>query len=135
MKSSLNHIQININYENILFYKDLMTFLGWSVIHDGEGIIGYMGQGEASIWFLKAQKDGQSDYDNPGVNHIGIKVESQKDVDDAAAYLQTKNTEALFGTPRHRAEFAMSEKETYYQVMFESPDHILFEVVYTGAKN
>ena len=29
----------------------------------------------------------------------------------------------------------MSESETYYQVMFESPDKVLFEVVYTGAKS
>ncbi len=40
----------------------------------------------------------------------------------------------LFGTPKHRVEFADSPKETYYQIMFESPDKILFEIVYKGEK-
>ncbi len=34
--------------------------------------------------------------------------------------------------PHHRPEFAMNEKYTYYQVMFETPDRILFEIVYMG---
>ena len=40
----------------------------------------------------------------------------------------------LFETPRHRPDFAHGEDTTYYQVMFESPDRILFEIVYTGPK-
>ena len=40
----------------------------------------------------------------------------------------------LFETPRHRPDFARSADQTYYQVMFEIPDHILLEVVYTGRK-
>jgi hypothetical protein len=39
----------------------------------------------------------------------------------------------LFETPRHRPEFS-SEDSTYYQIMFESPDRILLEFVYTGPK-
>jgi hypothetical protein len=31
---------------------------------------------------------------------------------------------------RHRPEFAQGEDQTYYQVMFASPDRILLEVVY-----
>jgi hypothetical protein len=38
----------------------------------------------------------------------------------------------LFDTPRHRPDFSQSPDHTYYQIMFESPDRILFEVVYTG---
>ena len=41
----------------------------------------------------------------------------------------------LFETPRHRPDFAHGEDTTYYQVMFESPDRILFEIVYTGPKD
>jgi catechol 2,3-dioxygenase-like lactoylglutathione lyase family enzyme len=68
------------------------------------------------------------------MNHLGIAVDSQAEVDQAAAYLAGKGIEALFETPRHRPDFASSEKDTYYQVMFKSPDNILFEVVYTGPK-
>jgi hypothetical protein len=34
----------------------------------------------------------------------------------------------------HRPEFASSEAGTYYQVMFRSPDGILFELVYIGPR-
>ncbi len=47
-------------------------------------------------------------------------------------YLRERNIPPLFDTPRHRPEFAMNEEYTYYQVMFESPDRILFEIVYMG---
>jgi hypothetical protein len=55
-------------------------------------------------------------------------------VDTVAAFLRRKNVPALFGTPRHRPEFAEGEGQTYYQVMFTSPDHVLLEVVYIGPK-
>jgi predicted lactoylglutathione lyase len=70
-----------------------------------------------------------------GVNHIAIATSSQGEVDEAAGYLKNNNIAALFGTPCHRPDFASSESETYYQVMFESPDGVLFEIVYTGPKS
>jgi hypothetical protein len=48
--------------------------------------------------------------------------------------LRERGVGLLFGTPQHRPEFAQGEDQTYYQVMFESPDRILLEVVYTGPK-
>lgn len=134
MKSHLNHLQININPTNLSFYKDLMRFLGWTPIMESEEMAGFSSGGEASLWFLKSQNTAQHNYDGYGVNHIGIKVEELKNVDEAMAYLKSKNIEMLFDTPKHRPEFAQNETETYYQIMFESPDKILFEVVYTGAK-
>jgi putative endonuclease len=132
MKSSLSHLQINVLTENFSFYKKLMTFLGWSIIFETPEIIGTMGPNEASIWFMKTQKEPISNFDNRGVNHIGIKVENKKDVDDTVEFLKRKKIEALFETPRHRPEFSFEEGKTYYQVMFKSPDNILFEVMYSG---
>ena len=40
----------------------------------------------------------------------------------------------LFETPRYRPDFS-SEPNTYYQIMFESPDRILFEIVYVGPND
>ncbi len=134
MKSHLNHLQININPENLSFYKDLMQFLGWNIIMESEGMAGFTSGKEASLWFLKSQNNEQHNYDGFGVNHIGIKVEELKNVDEAEAFLKSKDIKMLFGTPKHRTEFAMSENETYYQIMFESPDKVLFEIVYTGVK-
>jgi hypothetical protein len=68
------------------------------------------------------------------MNHIGIGTSTQAEVDTAAEYLQGKGTPLLFETPRHRPEFSRGEDYTYYQIMFESPDRILFEIVYEGLK-
>lgn len=97
-----------------------------------------LGVGDAnggSLWFAAHVSDGATiDHDGPGVNHIAIKADSVADVDSSVAYLGEHGVPALFETPRHRPEFTQDPNETYYQVMFESPDRILFEVVYTGPK-
>lgn len=134
MKSYFYHIQFNIDYKNIQFYKELMAFLGWNTLYEGDDVLGVASGDRQSLWFLPAKKNEQTDYDKIGGNHISIRVENQKDVDEVTSYLKSKNVTPLFETPRHRSEFAANEKETYYQVMFESPDKILFEVVYTGIK-
>jgi catechol 2,3-dioxygenase-like lactoylglutathione lyase family enzyme len=133
MRSTLNHIQLNVEAANIGFYKNLFTFLGWSVLYEGEGAIGLAGKHGESLWFIGEVKQASYDYDGPGVNHLGIGVEAQADVDAAAGYLREHGVQLLFETPRHRHDFR-PEPETYYQVMFESPDRILWEVVYTGPK-
>ena len=56
------------------------------------------------------------------------------DVDEAVTFLLAKNIPALFDTPRHRPEFSIGPDDTYYQVMFETPDKILIEIVYIGPK-
>lgn len=134
MQTHLGHIQVNVAADNLPFYRGLFGFLEWPAIHDADGVLGLAGKGNDSIWFIGGAKDIANDYDGPGVNHIGIGAGSQADVDATAAYLTAQGVEHLFETPRHRPEFAMSEDETYYQVMFESPDRVLFEVVYTGPK-
>lgn len=131
MKSNIGHIQFNIASTNQSFYKDLLGFLGWTSIYHDEHVMGFSGNGNGSIWFVSSKGTEAGDYDLLGENHLGIAVESIKDVDDTVAYLKEKDIEALFETPRHRKEFS-SEGTTYYQVMFKSPDNILFEVMYSG---
>lgn len=134
MKSGLYHVQVNIHPQNTGFYRDLMGFLGWNVLYDGDGILGVAGNNNASLWFVTETKDVANDYDGPGTNHLGIGVDSQGDVDTVVGYLKEKGVACLFETPRHRPEFSSGEGQTYYQVMFASPDNLLFEVVYTGPK-
>ena len=57
------------------------------------------------------------------------------DVDETVEFLRNLGVTLLFDTPRHRPEFAGGEDQTYYQVMFETPDRILLEVVYIGPKS
>ena len=134
IKSNLGHLQVNIDPRNKFFYKDLFNFLGWSVLLEDNEFIGIGCEKGSSLWFTSCTKNVNNDYDGQGMNHLAIAVEKQKDVDETVSYLKQHNIKALFETPRHRPEFCGSPDKTYYQVMFESPDHILFEVVYTGAK-
>ncbi len=135
MQTKLAHIQFNVRPENLPFYKDLLPFLGWQPIYEGDGTLGVVGPGGASLWFVGQVNEARNDYDGAGMNHLGIGVESQADVDAVAGYLAERGMDRLFETPRHRPEFARSDDQTYYQVMFESPDRILLEVVYTGPKS
>lgn len=136
MQTRFAHLQINVRPENLAFYRDLMNFLGWTTIYEGDGTLGVGGGPDGnSLWFVgSGVKDVSNDYDGPGMNHIGIGAASVADVDAVAAYLTERGVSHLFETPRHRPEFSAGEDQTYYQVMFESPDHILYEVVYTGPK-
>jgi catechol 2,3-dioxygenase-like lactoylglutathione lyase family enzyme len=141
MPARLAHLQINVGPENIGFYQALFAALGWQTVYDGttpsDGAPPMLGVGasnDASLWFVGASNSSPNDYDGTGTNHIAIGAESVAEVDAAANYLREHNVEALFETPRHRPEFAESEAHTYYQVMFASPDGLLFEVVYTGPK-
>lgn len=135
MISHLYHLQINIRYENIFFYKELMHTLGWSVIFEKEGdVIGFRSGRNGDLWFVTADKNEPTDYDKIGVNHVAFRVETMDDVGGIDRFLQKHGIPPLFNTPRHRPEFAQKEDDTYYQVIFESPDGIQFEIVYIGPK-
>jgi catechol 2,3-dioxygenase-like lactoylglutathione lyase family enzyme len=132
IKSKIGHMQIIIDPKNMPFYKDLFTFLGWSILCDEPGMLGVGDEQGTSLWLSGPLKENKNDYDAAGMNHLGISVPNQSDVDETVAYLQQHAVKALFETPRHRPDFCSSPDQTYYQVMFESPDRLLFEVVYTG---
>lgn len=134
MRTSLHHLQVNVREENLPFYRDLMSFLGWTTLMDQAEFFGAGAVNGASLWFIGQVKDTVNDYDGPGVNHIAIGTESPAAVDATVAYLEGRGVPALFETPRHRPEFSQGPEQTYYQVMFESPDRVLFEVVYTGPR-
>ena len=134
MKTGFGHIQFNVKGDNLGFYKDLFTFLGWSEIWVDADVVGVRGKNGEGFWFTAGGNGAINDYDGPGVNHVAVSTDSQEDVDSAAAFLTARGTEMLFDTPRHRPEFSGDESETYYQIMFETPDRFLLEVVYTGPK-
>jgi catechol 2,3-dioxygenase-like lactoylglutathione lyase family enzyme len=133
IKSTVGHVQFNIDLQNIAFYKELLSFLGWSVLYDEPGMLGVGIEQGTSLWFASCAKV-SNDYDGPGMNHLGFVVSAQSDVDKTVSYLQEHGIQALFNTPCHRPEFSSGPDKTYYQVMFESPDRILLEVVYIGPK-
>jgi catechol 2,3-dioxygenase-like lactoylglutathione lyase family enzyme len=134
MQTQLSHLQFNVRPENMPFYADLLAQLGWKTLHAEEGMLGVGDKNGVSLWFIGQFKEFSNDYDGPGMNHLAIGANSPADVDLAAAYLTGRDVELLFETPRHRPEFSMGPDQTYYQIMFETPDRILVEIVYIGPK-
>ena len=132
ISSYFYHTQLNIDFDNVRFYKDFMHFIGWSIIFETEGVIGFKSKTNGDVWLVKASINESTNYDAKGTNHISFRVNSQTDVDTIKGYLESKGIKMLFGTPKHRPEFANTKDETYYQIMFETPDKLLFEVVYIG---
>ncbi|MFN8487727.1 MAG: hypothetical protein U0350_09060 [Caldilineaceae bacterium] len=134
MQSKLGHLQFGIDGKNRGFYRDLFTCLGWKILYDVEGLLAVGDSNQVSLWFSDATKTVANDYDGLGLNHLAIHTATQADVDQAAAFLAEHGIAHLFETPRHRPDFAQDPNSTYYQVMFETPDRILGEVVYIGPK-
>ena len=135
MKSQFGHMQVNIDPKNLAFYKELFTFLGWSLLYEDDTMLGMGDANEVGLWFVDGLKKISNDYDGTGMNHLAISASRQSEVDEAVDYLKAHDIRPLFETPRHRPEFREDPSETYYQVMFESPDKVLFEIVYTGPIN
>ena len=133
MQTTVAHLQINVAQANLPFYRDLAELLGLSTIYGDDSMLGVGAANQSSLWFAAGAKEVANDYDGPGVNHIGLGAASIADVDAVVAWLEGKGVARLFETPRHRPDFSHGDN-TYYQVMFESPDRVLFEVVYTGPK-
>ncbi len=119
MKSTIGHLQVNIHPVNAGFYRDLFTFFGWKVISENPEMVGVL--------------DTANDYDGIVTNHIAGHVAAQSDVDETVNYLKEHHIACLFNTPCHRPDFSEGNN-TYYQMMFKSPDNLLFEVVYLGPK-
>lgn len=132
INSRVGHIILNIGPENMGFYKDFFTYLGWTVLRDQPNKLGVGDKQGTGVWFVSPAKAVDNDYDGIGMNHLAIIVDTQNEVDQICEYLHIHNIPALFDTPRHRPEFCHVENQTYYQVMFESPDKILLEVYFKG---
>jgi catechol 2,3-dioxygenase-like lactoylglutathione lyase family enzyme len=132
MQTHIHHLQFNVRADHLPFYRDLLQFLGWTTVYGDETALGASEpDSPRSVWFIGGANDAANDYDGPGLNHFAFGAADQGDVDEAAAWLLDRGVDLLWETPRHREEFS-SDGSTYYQVMFESPDRIQFEIVYTG---
>lgn len=134
MRAKLAHVQFNVEPANLAFYRDLFAFTGWKILYDADGMLGVEDADAVSLWFTPIIQPVSNHYDGPGMNHLALAAPTPAEVDAAAGFLVGRGVELLFETPRHRPEFTGSADETYYQIMFESPDRILFEIVYTGPK-
>ncbi len=137
MPAQVNHIQLNVNAANLTFYREfLLGFLGWTVVSEMDRYFGATRPGGgASLWFVGYANDATNDYNGRGMNHLAFGVQAQAEVDEAVIYLRGRGIEPLFETPLHDAMPPPRQDQTYYRVMFESPDRILLEFAYSGPRS
>ena len=129
MKASFAHLGINVSSEakSFPFWKDLMRFLGYKVIHEMPGFFGAM-NGEQSFWFTVTEKKyTKAGYHRKqtGLTHLAFKVASKKAVDQfAEKFLRPRKMKTLYNTPKAFPEYT----KKYYAVFFEDVDRIKIEV-------
>lgn len=125
MKGSFQHVQFNVANPatSIPFYKDLLTYLEMNVVYEADGALG-VSDGHTSFWFFPTGVEHIYNRDGAGMNHLGLAVDSNEDVDRFySEFMQPRGLEAQWETPRTRDEFG-----SYYQVMFEDPEGLAIEV-------
>lgn len=132
MKKTKYKHQINIVADNASFYRDVLSHLGWSITFEDRNMTGYWNELNGELWFVDTQKKRLSETDNLDVRQITIKLPTKIDVDHAQLFLEKRGVKMLNGTPKFRPELSTQKDELYYQIIFESPDKIRFEVLYQG---
>ena len=131
IETSLNHLQIYVKDCKVSFpyYKDLLTYLGYSVVLEDESHLG-MRNGPTDIWLKGVPKENKTigfNRRNIGVNHIAFGVFQKDDVDKfCQEFLTTRGIKPLYNTPRSFPEYTPK----YYAVFFEDPDKLKLEVVF-----
>lgn len=133
IKASLNHLVFLIHdYDkNIVIYKNLFDYFGFQIVADESYGLGVVIQSGLSLWIMRTSNETINHRDANGLNHLALSVSSKEDVDTfSTEFLKENNIECLFDTPKARPDFT-GDQNTYYQVMFELPGSVLFEVVFT----
>lgn len=130
--TGLYHLQINVSDVHAAFYREWFAWLGWETVFEPDIACGVRGPNGTYLWFETIDANELTNRDALGVNHVAIGATSIESVNAAAVWLGEQGISPLFDTPRRRPEFAANTGGDYYQLMFESPDGILFEFVFTG---
>ena len=131
VKTSFDHVQIYVSNCKVsfLFYKKLLTYLGYTVVHEDATHLG-MRNGSTDIWFKEVSKEHKiPKYHRKkvGVNHLAFKVFKKSDVNKFnKEFLVLNKIKSLYNTPKNFPEYT----NKYYAVFFEDPDRIKLEVVF-----
>lgn len=135
MKSFVYHTQINVSdkKKSFPFYKDLLKYLGYEVVHDGSWGFGAKNTSfphHSDIWICATEtkyRVNKFNRKNIGLNHIAFGVHQKSDVEKFIKdFLEPRKIIPLYDSPREYPEY----EKGYYAVYFEDPDRIKLEVVY-----
>lgn len=131
IKTSFNHLQIYVSTPetSILFYKKLLSYLGYVVVREDKTHLG-MRNAPTEIWLKEAPKETKAkgfSRRNVGVNHLAFGVSKKSDVDKfCKEFLEPNGITPLYKSPRRFPEYT----DKYYAVYFEDPDGMKLEVVF-----
>jgi catechol 2,3-dioxygenase-like lactoylglutathione lyase family enzyme len=127
MQASLYHV--HINSRDIVFYKELLTFLGWRTINESADHLGAT-DGKTDLWFIRPETPHcELPYHRkaPGLNHLAFRVARRDEIDRfCREFLKPRGISPLYGEPKEYPEY----RPGYYAVFFEDPDRIKLEVVF-----
>lgn len=130
MKATLGHIGINVSNENesFDFWKNLLNFLEYTVIPDGNHFDATDGRTYLCVQVTKpVHQEPKFHRKRTGLSHIAFQVQSAELVDHFVTdFLEPHGIAPLYGGAMTPPGYPTG----YYAVYFEDPDRIKVEVVY-----
>jgi catechol 2,3-dioxygenase-like lactoylglutathione lyase family enzyme len=132
--NSLAHIEINVSDLQVSreFYLKILTPLNWIMIFDCTDSVGFKGEDNTHIFLVQTKNSFIPNIfhrKNTGLNHLALRVESKKAVEEFNNFLNENNIPKLYtDCPGDYSE--KYEMEEYYAIYFEDPDRIKLEVVF-----
>jgi catechol 2,3-dioxygenase-like lactoylglutathione lyase family enzyme len=131
VRAHVYHVQINVLDPSVSFpfYKDLLGYLGYRVVHDGSDVAGFS-NGSTDLWLVATEaRHARRGFHRKraGINHVAFRVQEREDVDRFRdEFLVPRRLASLYGTPREFPEY----RPGYYAVFLEDPDRLKLEVVH-----
>jgi catechol 2,3-dioxygenase-like lactoylglutathione lyase family enzyme len=128
-RTKLSHVEINVaNYiKSIQFYDLILISLGWEKLVSRKDHTTYT-DGTLKLIFCPVEETHKSaGYHRKriGLNHFAFYVETKEMVDEFCREILQKNNIATLYHPEPKGD------NNYYSVLFEDPDRIKLEVVYS----
>jgi len=131
VKARLYHVQLNVRDAavSLPFYRDLLGYLGYRVIHDEPRVAGFS-DGASDLWLIETEPGHAGDAfhrKRTGINHVAFRVDARGEVDRFRhEFLSPRGIAPLYRTPREFPEY----RPGYYAVFFEDPDRLKLEVAH-----
>jgi catechol 2,3-dioxygenase-like lactoylglutathione lyase family enzyme len=131
VRAQVYHVQINVRAPavSLPFYKDLLGYLEYRVVHEEPGVAGFSND-TTDLWLIGADAGHARQgfhRKRVGINHLAFRVGQRADVDRfRAEFLVPRRLGSLYGTPREFPEY----RPGYYAVFFEDPDRLKLEVAH-----
>jgi catechol 2,3-dioxygenase-like lactoylglutathione lyase family enzyme len=127
----IDHISIRVSdfQKSKAFYSDLFEFLGFEVLDEYSGSIGWT-NGKTRYWIGQADDKGRKHkhrIGEVGLHHYAFQLRSRKDVDALENYLKQKNIRIV--------DPADEYYDDYYAVFFLDPDGFKLEGMKYGEKH